>query len=128
MIGTRRSQAGSSLISLVTLLLTAAPAMAQIEPSPVPVETAPMGGSELSSIMQPAGQLVIGVPIVINMTSDLVADPINVPLDIYYGVSDDLTLGISHSSGLVQGVTPYRIASGLCLSGDLFCSKAYNNI
>jgi hypothetical protein len=126
---TQRSQAGSTLITL-TLLLAAAPAMAQFEPAPVaPAEpVAVSGGSELTSIMQPAGQLVISVPLVINMTSDLVADPINIPLSVYYGVSDALTLGISHSNGLVQGVTPYQIASGLCLSGDIFCDKAYNNI
>ncbi|HEY0705692.1 MAG TPA: hypothetical protein VGG33_02790 [Polyangia bacterium] len=143
MNGTRRSQAGSSLISLVTLLLTSAPALAQIEPSPVPMENPTatptvMGGSELTSIMQPGGSLVIAVPLVISLSKDFVADPINIPLDIYYGVSDDLTLGITHSNGVVQGVMPYQITRGLCLSGDVFCSKPgpaadrshrfYNNI
>jgi hypothetical protein len=84
-------------LSILPLLLSAAPALAQLEPTPV-APAAPVGGSELS-----------------------------IPLDIYYGLDDDFTLGLTHSNATIQGVSPYPVGRGLCLTSDS-CGKTYNNI
>jgi hypothetical protein len=114
-------------LSFLPLLLAAAPALAQVEPAPV-APGAPIGGSELSSVLPSAGQLTITVPLAINLSSNRAAEPISIPLDIYYGLDDDFTLGITHSGATVQGVSPYPVGPGLCLTSDSCGDKIYNNI
>jgi hypothetical protein len=87
------------------------------------------GGSEAGDMMVGAGRWDIRVPIVINMTKSFVAKPINVPLDVYYGVNQDLTLGLTHSGGVVQSTSPYPLMAGLCLTGKSDgCAKFYNTV
>ena len=68
-----------------------------------------------------AGDLTIAVPTVINLGRDRggkggFARPINVPIDSYFGITDDITVGVSHSRGTMNGVGPYRLLRGLCLT------------
>ena len=70
------------------------------------------------------GDLVITVPVVINLGQKPrgvggvggVARPINVPIDSYFGITDDVTVGISHSRGTINGVGAYPLLRGLCLT------------
>jgi hypothetical protein len=113
------------LVPLFALLL-ATPARAQ-----APVVAL---GSERASLTLLDEQLVITAPIVINLGTDRVGEPISVPVDVYYGVSDDLTVGLSHSNGTIQGVGPYLLQGrwpssrglGLCLTQG--CGKVYDNV
>ncbi|HEY0709912.1 MAG TPA: hypothetical protein VGG33_24070, partial [Polyangia bacterium] len=75
-------------LSILPLLLSAAPALAQFEPAPV-APAAPVGGTELSSVLPSAGQLTITVPLSINLASGSAGKPFSVPVDIYYGLDDD---------------------------------------
>lgn len=87
------------------------------------------GTPELTPITLGSGRIRITVPIVINLSADLVAKPVNVPLDVYYGVNDDLTVGLTHSQGVVQATSHYPIGAGVCLGGeDRLCEKVYNNL
>ena len=57
------------------------------------------------------------------------AKPVSIPLDVYYGVSDVLSVGLTHSQGLVRATAPYRLGDGLCLTGKSNgCGKFYNNV
>lgn len=67
-------------------------------------------------ILIPQGMLEVrGDTARINMSSDLVGDPIQLAPDFYYGVSKTLNVGITHWDG------------GICVSGDL-CAKSYNDV
>lgn len=121
----KRSISLSAGLSILPLLLgAAAPALAQVEPSAAPAVVA--GGSELSSVLLGTGQVVISVPLAIGLNSGNAGEPISIPLDVYYGVSDDLTIGLNHS-GVIQGVGPYSAGPGLCLTSDS-CGKTYDNL
>jgi hypothetical protein len=113
-------------VAAIVLALAAmqAEAAAQTSGPPAPA----MLGSELATVTLPAEQLVIAVPIVINLSKDQVTSPINVPVDVYYGVSDNLMLGLSHSNATIQGLGYYGLGLGLCLTGDGCGGHTYNNV
>lgn len=103
------------------------------------VGPAPPVGAEFERVTLGAGHLIITVPTVINLGSERITKPINIPLDLTYGVNDDVTLGLSHSFGTVQGVEPYGAllraepdgrVQGICLTtgSDSGCARTYNNV
>ena len=97
--------------------------------NPTPAEQLAMGGPELTPLVLPTGQWEIRVPVVIGMDSGAGGKPLSVPLDVYYGLNEQLTLGITHSFGVVQPIGVYDAGPGICLSSDeLYCPKVYNNI
>lgn len=104
----------------------AAPAPAEVAPAPAPV-AAPAAGTDYVSrgLTQTAGNLQVTVPVVLNLSKELVLKPVWVPLDIRYGVNDQLEVFLTHSS--TNGY-PIAAGGGLCLGGkDRGCPKAYDN-
>jgi hypothetical protein len=93
-------QAVGLALALVTSAGVSPPARAQ-SPS--------LGGAELRSVAMQAGQIEVTVPLVINMSRNLVASPMGIPFDIYRGFTDDWTFGLTHSRGTIRGVAPYGI-------------------
>jgi hypothetical protein len=84
----------------------------EVAPAAAPPASAPEiaplgGGAELRSVAMKAGQIEVTVPLVINMSRNLVANPMGIPFDVYRGFTDDWTLGLTHSRGTIQGVGPY---------------------
>jgi hypothetical protein len=78
----------------------------------------------LRSVTYPAGMIEIQVPLVINLSKDSVGKPVSLPLGIWYGVNNDLSLGLTHSNPLLGG-----LGSGLCFTGEENgCPKFYDNI
>jgi hypothetical protein len=70
----------------------------------------------LRPITLSGGMVQVKVPVVINLSKDLVAKPINIPLEIRYGISDTLELRLFHDTGL-------------CLTGkEKGCEKVYNDV
>jgi hypothetical protein len=61
----------------------------------------------------------------VNLSKDLVAEPISIAPDIWYGVSDVLTVGLVHSArGAVGFMSP--VGAGLCVTGeDKQCADFY---
>jgi hypothetical protein len=110
----------------------AAPAPApEAAPAPAPAAAVSSSGYALNSLTLGAGTFQATVPVVLNLSKSSVLKPVWVPLDLSYGVTDQLTVFINHA-------TPNgAIASegGLCLGGkDRGCTKAngdssfYNNV
>jgi hypothetical protein len=129
----------TSLLSACTFAITtlglSLSASAQLEPAPAgstltPAEATAMGGPELTNILLAPGRLDIRVPLAIGLNSGDAGKPISIPVDIYYGLNEDLTIGLSHSNGTVAAVMPYGAGAGLCLSGkdDGGCPKVYDNV
>lgn len=103
--------------------------MAPVDPAnPTPSEAAAIGGPELTSLVLNPGQLSIRVPIAIGMNSGFGGKPISLPVDVYYGVNEALTVGLTHSFGVVQPVMRYWPGSGICVSSETYCPKVYDNI
>lgn len=86
--------------------------------------------TELKSdqLVLPKGGIDINAQVEIDLTKDAVGKPISLAPDIWYGVTDDLTLGLVHSTtgstGLLGGV-----GDSLCLTGkDNGCEHLYKNV
>jgi hypothetical protein len=109
-----------NVIRLCVLALPLVTATARAEVAPVAL------GSELASVTLGEAQLVIAVPIVINLSKDSVFKPISTPVDVYYGISDNTMLGVSNSNGTIQGVGYYGVGLGLCVTDG--CARTYNNV
>lgn len=76
----------------------------------------------------PKGKLFIEAAIGINLSKDAVAKPISLSPDIWYGVTDDLTLGLVHSSIGSTGLIG-NVQQSLCLTGeDNGCPDVYSNV
>jgi hypothetical protein len=101
-------------------------------PPPMAEASAPAGSSLSMSgpyfqrpLTNPAGTVTINGAIDLNLSKNAVLKPIYVTPNIYYGVTDQLTLGIVHGywEDIFQG------GGGLCLGGqERNCFKAYNNV
>jgi hypothetical protein len=78
----------------------------------------------LRSVTYAAGMIEIQVPIVINLSTDQVGKPVSLPLGVWYGVNNDLSLGLTHGSPIFGG-----LGGGLCFTGEENgCAKFYNNV
>jgi hypothetical protein len=65
------------------------------------------------------------LPIVLNLSKDAVLKPVSIPLDLRFGVTNELEVFVSHT---VLGA-PMAWGGGLCLGGtNRGCAKAYNNV
>jgi len=105
----------------------AAPAVAETSSA-----TAPAGGALSMSgpyfqrpLTNPAGTVTINGAIDLNLSKNAALKPVFVTPDIYYGINDQLTVGIVHGywEDIFQG------GGGLCLGGkDRGCGKVYNNV
>jgi hypothetical protein len=76
----------------------------------------------------PKGRAVIDGYVEINLSSGNAFKPVSISPDLWYGVSDDLTVGLVHSTagetGFIGGV-----GDSLCITGtDNGCAKFYNKV
>jgi hypothetical protein len=111
--------------TIITLLfVVAAPALAHaqdpaataIAPAtdPLAKENWPLSGVDRPLGLS-GGMLQLDVNGAIGMTKNAVAEPINLPLAVWYGITNELQFGLVHSTGL-------------CLTGtDGGCGKVYND-
>jgi len=116
-------QAG--LIGCVLASLTTA-AVADTEDVP-PVTDAPDGQfSVMRGLQSPKGMFSARLQLAISLSDGAVGEPISIVPDLYYGVTDKLQLGLTHSGGMGWQSPP---GLGLCLTGeDSGCPEVYDNI
>jgi hypothetical protein len=75
-----------------------------------------------------AGEIRIDGFIGVNLSSDAVAEPISIAPDVYYGVTDEITVGLVHSFKNTVGFYGF-VGDGLCITGeDNGCAEFYNNV
>jgi len=114
---------------------TAAPPAGDAAAAPAPAPeaaaapaAAPAGGTSYVSrgLTQTAGNLQVMVPVVLNLSKDAVLKPVWVPLDLRYGINDQLEVFVAHTP---FGWTPAMGFGGVCLGGtSRGCAKMYNNV
>lgn len=76
----------------------------------------------------PAGRVFVQAFAEINLSADAVAKPFSIAPDLWYGVSDALTIGLVHSG---RGKTGFfgAAGNGLCLAGEENgCAKVYDRV
>lgn len=77
----------------------------------------------------PKGKVLLNVFLPIDLSTDAVGKPIDLSPDIWYGVTDDLTLGLVHSGEGETGFIGSSLGRSLCLTGtDNGCAHVYNNV
>jgi hypothetical protein len=108
------------------LFILAAPAVAQAQdPTAEATATAPSADPlakenwPLNGVDRPlglsGGMLQLDVNGAVGLSKGNGGKPINLPLALYYGITDELQFGLVHGTGL-------------CLSGKPTCSKVYNDL
>jgi hypothetical protein len=94
--------------------------------SPAPAPAA--ANAQTSSFVLPKGQLLLDAFIEMSLSNNAVFEPVSLTPDLWYGVTDDLTLGLVHSSA---GATGFLGAAGdsLCLTGTGDgCANFYQDV
>src|SRR3954463_14923560 len=84
--------------------------------------------SDTDSFTLPKGKLALDAFVEMNLSSDQAFKPVSLSPDLWYGLTDDITLGLVHS---FVGQTGFLGKSGdsLCLTGsDNGCAHVYNNV
>jgi opacity protein-like surface antigen len=84
--------------------------------------------SEERQMTLPAGRILVQAFAEISLSEEAVAEPISLAPDLWYGVSDVLTVGLVHSTRAATGLLG-NAGDGLCLTGeDNGCAKVYNSV
>ena len=84
--------------------------------------------SDTDGFTLPKGKLLLDAFVEMNLSKDLAFKPVSLAPDLWYGATDDLTLGVVHSgesrTGFLGG-----IGDSVCLTGsDNGCAHVYNNV
>src|SRR4051794_21644683 len=112
--------AKTSTIACVVLgVLVAGRVHAQPDPDTEakPTEAAPAGAEGADQLTLPKGRLLLDAYIAANLSSGAVFKPFSISPDLWYGATDDVTVGLVHS-GL--GSTGF-IGGGFGLGGQSLC-------
>ncbi len=88
-------------------------------------EGQPTGSDQVT---MPKGRLLVNAFVEINLSTDAAFKPVSISPDLWYGVTDDLTLGLVHStigaSGVIGGV-----GDALCITGSSNgCASVYSGV
>lgn len=76
----------------------------------------------------PKGRVLVQGYVAVNLSSDVALKPVSLSPDVWYGFSDDLSLGLTHSSVGTGGVYG-GVGTSLCLTGEENgCTSFYNNV
>jgi hypothetical protein len=84
--------------------------------------------SEEIQLTLPAKKLFLDAFLETSLSKDMAFKPVSLAPDLWYGVSDDVTLGLVHSGRGTTGIFG-SAGNGLCFTGKSNgCPKAYNNL
>jgi hypothetical protein len=102
----------------------------EVAPAPVAAPAATPSGYPDEYALRPltlgAMTFQVTLPIVLNLSKDAVLKPVWIPLDLRFGVTDELEVFVSHN---LTGALPLAAGAGLCIGGtDRGCAKFYNNV
>jgi hypothetical protein len=117
----------STIVCVVLGVLFAGRVHAQPDPDSEakPSEGAPSDGADQLTL--PKGRALLSGYVEINLSSDAVFKPFSISPDVWYGATDDITVGLVHST---PGVTGFIGPAGtsLCLAGSSNgCGDVYPN-
>src|SRR5215510_14579538 len=114
-----------------TLLARRGDAQPETEPDAKPAAMATAGAEGTDQLTLPKDRLVLDAFIEANLSSDAVFKPFSISPDLWYGATDDITVGLVHSavgrSGIIgAGGAVAGAGNALCLAGtDNGCPDVY---
>ncbi len=113
---------------VVGATLASLPAAAQSDTEPEAVSSSPAGPEGVVSVTLPKGRVLLDAFFEINLVSGAEFKPFSLSPDVWYGATDDITVGLVHSavgtSGFIGGV-----GDSLCLAGTGGgCGDVYHNV
>ncbi|MEO6773211.1 MAG: hypothetical protein ABI467_09325 [Kofleriaceae bacterium] len=117
------------MFALAVLAARASTARAEDADQPVPA-AAPAAASATAgdSFVLPAGKLLLDAQLELNLTSGAAFKPVSLAPDLWYGVNDDLSLGLVHS-GLAETGFIGAVGDSLCFTGSSNgCAHVYNKV
>lgn len=95
------------------------------EATAAPVAAASGTSYVARGLTQTAGNVQVTVPVLLNLSKEMVLKPVMVPLDVRYGATDQLEIFLSHGAPVGPIATP----GGVCLGGtERGCGKLYDNL
>jgi hypothetical protein len=124
-----RRALGIASVSALLLLATSGAARAQSEGTEFELALPQSDPTkERLRMTLPEGRLLVQAFIQMSLSSDLVLKPLSLSPDVWYGLTDDLSLGLAHSAAGTGGL--YGAAgTSLCLTGaDNGCADVYRNV
>src|SRR5262245_59025670 len=111
---------------VVGAMLSAVPAAAQSGTEPEGASTSPAGPDGVDSVTLPKGRVLLDAYLEINLSLAATFDPVSLSPDVWYGATDDITVGLVHSAVGSSGFIG-DTGQSLCLVGDL-CGDVYHNV
>jgi hypothetical protein len=127
----------TSVLVAVVLGATLSTARAQPEPEPEPdaeadsapaPQAAPADAAGVDQLTLPKGRLLLDAFVEINLSTDAVFKPFSITPDVWYGVTDDITVGLVHSSLATTGFIG-NAGDSLCLASTSDgCPDVYRNV
>lgn len=109
------------ILASLTVLALGGPAFAD-EPPPPP-EATPTAGPSGERVVLPAKRLYAQAMLELELAKDTAFDPVSFAPDVFYGVTDALTIGLIHSSLGASGIIGGS-GSSLCFTDK--CDGVYN--
>src|SRR5215470_10339195 len=109
----------STIACVVFGVLFAGNAYAQPDPDSEakPTEAGPAAGAEgADQLTLPKGRLLLDASLIASLVSSFEFKPFSLSPDVWYGATDDITVGLVHSLAGVTGVIGFP-GSSLCLAG-----------
>ena len=96
-------------------------------PEASPAPTSPVGTTYVSrGLTVGAGALQVTLPVVLDLSKDEMLKPVWIPLDLRFGVTDQLDVFLSHN---YFGLPLAFRGGGVCIGGkDRNCRKFYDNL
>ena len=113
---------------LATTVVGAAGSLAHADEMGASVSGATPSASDTDRFTLPKGKLVLDAFVEMNLSSGEAFKPVSITPDLWYGVNDDVTIGLVHSG---VGATGFLDANGnsLCITGSgNGCPHVYNNV
>src|SRR3954470_25033757 len=114
--------------TILCVVIGALSSTARAEPDETEPRAAAATADGADQLTLPKGRVLLDAFVEINLSTDQAFKPVSLSPDIWYGATDDVTVGLVHSgvgrSGFIGG-----IADSLCLTGsDNGCSDVYNEV
>jgi hypothetical protein len=124
-----RRALGIASVAALLLLVTSGAARAQSEGTEFELALPQSDPTkERLRMTLPEGRLLVQAYIQMSLSSDLVLKPLSLSPDVWYGLTEDLSLGLAHSAAGTGGLYG-GAGTSLCLTGeDNGCLDVYRNV
>ena len=113
---------------LATAVVGAAGSLARADELGASVSGSTSGASDTDRFTLPKGKLALDAFVEMNLSSGEAFKPVSITPDLWYGVTDDVTIGLVHSGVGATGFLDV-VGNSLCITGTANgCGHVYNSV